>query len=171
MHFDKSNLVINISKDSYMRPIGERDVTNRYVDGLNDIEVNRFLVGPRSQKQTFDTVINYVNQNWNSNDAILFGFFVEDELRGTVRLHDIKNNTAYIGIAIFDKKIWGHGWGKKIIKAVTKYAINKLDLDVLIAGVENENYASQNIFSESGYTYHKSRDKKQGVMSYMYRAD
>ena len=170
MEIDKNKIILEISEASYLRPINESDITEKYIDGLNDSEVNRFLVGPRSQEQTIDTVKNYVNDNWYSSNAILFGFYVADDLSGTVRLHDINNDTAYIGIAIFNKEMWGHGWGKKIIASATEYAIYKLGLDILIAGIEKENYASQRIFTETGYMHDKSFDKKQGVMSYVYRA-
>lgn len=170
MRIDKGSIVLVLGKESYLRPVKESDVTQKYVKGLNDIEVNRFLVGPRSQEQTIDTVKDYVNKNWDNRNTILFGFFVDNELRGTVRIHDINNDTAYIGVAIFDKEMWGHGWGKKIIAVATEYAISKLGLDKLIAGIENENYASQKIFIAAGYTHNKSFDKKQGAKSYVYKA-
>jgi pseudaminic acid synthase len=140
---------LELDRNSFLRPISEGDVTVEYVEGLNRPEVNRFLVAPRRKKQTRESVGEYARVNWEANDAILFGLFVEDKLRGTLRLHDITSESAFIGIVLFEQAIWG--WGSLMISAVTNFAMNDLGLKFVRAGIEWENIASQKAFAKAGF--------------------
>ena len=62
------NLVLE--SGALLSPFSPNQVTDLYVNGLNDPEVNRFLVGPRSQVQTQDTVREFVRMN-NEDPASL----------------------------------------------------------------------------------------------------
>jgi len=153
---------ISLSDNAYLRPILVEDVSISYIDGLNDPEVHRFLVAPRQAKQSLESVKEYVWMNWEASDALLFGLFIDETLIGTVRLHDISDEEAYIGIAIFDRSMWGQGWGAVIVSAMVSYSVNELDVRRLLAGIEYNNIASQKIFKKAGFhltAEHKS-DKK-----------
>ena len=157
--FQCDQIKLPLGNNNYLRPLLENDITLQYVDGLNDSEVNRFLTGPRQQRQTIDTVKHLVCLNRNATDGVLFGLFVDDTFRGTVRLHDINPEIAFLGLALFDKSIWGMGWGRRVIKAVTDFARNELKIKMVIAGIENENIASQKAFAAVGYKINKDKFK------------
>jgi RimJ/RimL family protein N-acetyltransferase len=144
-------------KGGYLSPLKPENVNFRYVDGLNDPEVNRYLVGVKNKIQTKETVTEFIQCNLESSNAVLFGIWItgEDNHCGTVRLHAIEYNdkTSHIGICLFDKSVWGKGVGSNAVEAVTKWALNDLDLRWVEAGIYNENIASQKIFIAAGYEW------------------
>jgi RimJ/RimL family protein N-acetyltransferase len=144
-------LRLNLGDDGFLSPIGPDDVTELYVTGLNDADVNRFLIGPRKEYQTLDTVRAFVAENEASDTAILFGLFVEGVLRGTVRLHDVSASSAYIGLAFFDKRIWGRGWAKRAILRVCAFAFDEVGIKQIFAGVHDANEGSRRAFEWVGF--------------------
>jgi hypothetical protein len=53
------------------------DITPAYVDGLNDPEVNKFLVNVRLEKQTKKKAMAFVVRNLQSQSDLLLGVFFE----------------------------------------------------------------------------------------------
>jgi RimJ/RimL family protein N-acetyltransferase len=137
--------------NGFLRPLAADDVTQAYIDGLNSSDVNRFLVEPNRQLQTRETVVSFVEQNLSASDSILFGLFVENIHRGNLRLHDIGDLSAYLGIALFDRAIWGQGWASRSIVEVAKYAFNDLGLSYVVAGIAHANTASERAFAKAGF--------------------
>jgi RimJ/RimL family protein N-acetyltransferase len=147
----KLHPVISLQGDLSLRHLQENDVSAAYVDGLNDPEVHRFLVGPRRERQTEASVRAFVQANFEADDAILFGIFLDGILRGTSRLHDIRDGTAWLGIAIFDRRVWGRGLARRAIEAIVTYASESLSVREVRAGIENENTGSQRAFAAAGF--------------------
>jgi len=142
-----------------LRPLLAADIHPGYVAGLNDPEVNRFLVNVRKVRQTATSVIEFVEQNLLAPDAILFGiWFQGDTLHcGTVRLHNLglQQDQARIGICVFDRRRWGKGVGTSALKTVSEWACGTLGVSAVEAGVYAENMASQKIFVAAGYEWRK----------------
>src|SRR5690606_13611777 len=129
---------LSLSDNAYLRPLTVKDICNEYVDGLNDPVVQQYLVLVRRPKQTYITVKKYVNFHIENHKNILFGLFIDNGLRGTVRMHDIdltQHKSAWIGITIFDRDYWKKGWGSCAISAVTEFGKKKLNLDCIYAGI------------------------------------
>ena len=147
---------IPLESGAYLRPVKASDITNRYVDGLNDPSINRFMGRSRERRQTLETVTAYLEENWRNPDDVLFGIFIEEGLRGTVRLHDIRQTekTAIVGILIFDKNYWQKGWARRSISAVIGFAKHELGITTFKAGMTAENAASRNTFASLGF-YHR----------------
>jgi RimJ/RimL family protein N-acetyltransferase len=152
-----------IYKGGVIRPCTEEDVDKRYVSGLNDPEVNKYLE-VRHEKQDQQSVSEFVTENRLSSDSILFGIFPDAicGLVGTVRLHkiSIRSRSCHIGLCIFEKSYWGKGIGSQSIALVTHWAFNSLRLRRVIAGVKNDNTASQRAFVKSGYNRIETDIKK-----------
>lgn len=133
------------------------DVHPGYVEGLNDPEVNRYLVGVKCRKQTAQSVSDFVAADARTTDAILFGIWqTESQLHvGTVRIHSIdrQHGTANIGVCLFNKAAWGQGLGAKAIRAATGWAFEALKLRWIEAGAYAENVSSQRAFSAAGYRW------------------
>lgn len=153
---------LEIAGNCYLRPIVEADVTQAYVDGLNNPLVNQYLVASRKRKQTLETVRAYARHNHESENELLFGIFIDDGLRGTVRLQHIDRDTssAHLGIALFDIKYWGwdKGWGLKACRAVISFAHKVLGLSRLHAGMIAQNIGSRKFLAELGFQYRSDRD-------------
>jgi RimJ/RimL family protein N-acetyltransferase len=127
------------------------DVTHRYVEGINDPAVRRFLISAKRGNQTIESVRSMVLDDWNAPDAILFGIFVDGVHCGNVRLHGITLETAQIGAAVFDTAMQQHGYGSAAIAAVARYAVEGLGARRVIAGIDHRNDASRRAFGRAGF--------------------
>jgi [ribosomal protein S5]-alanine N-acetyltransferase len=157
----KPLLQIPLEFGAYLRPIKSSDITNGYIDGLNDPSVNRFMGRSRERRQTLETVSVYVEENGRNPNDVLFGIFIEGAVRGTVRLHDIKqgDQTAIVGVLIFDKNYWQKGWASRSISAVIGFARRELGITTFKAGMVAENTASRNTFASLGFRHRIELDQ------------
>lgn len=150
------DVVLNFS-GGLLRSLVPVDVHPGYVDGLNDPEVNRYLDGVKSVKQTKQAVIDFVSADAQSGNAVLWGIWRTgaDSHVGTVRIHGIehRHRTAHIGVCLFDKTSWGKGLGQKAIQAATQWALEALNLRWIEAGAYEKNIASQRAFVAAGYAW------------------
>jgi ribosomal-protein-alanine N-acetyltransferase len=143
--------------NGFLRSLVECDVHQGYVDGLNEPLVNRYLNDVKAIRQTMRSVRDFVAADRMSSTAVLWGIWINESAHhvGTIRLHGIeqKHGTAHIGVCIFDKKCWGRGVGSAAIRAVTRWAIDVLELRWIEAGVYEDNVASQRAFLSAGYSW------------------
>lgn len=141
----------------YLQPLKPENAHLDYISGLNDPEVNRYLVGVKLNTQTEQTIVNFIKSNQQSQDALLFGIWLKGKVQhcGTIRLHGIEyhHQSAHIGVCIFDKSTWGKHLGSKAIKAVTQWAFLFLNLRWVEAGAYVDNIASQKTFLAAGYEW------------------
>lgn len=141
----------------YLRPLELSDIHKKYIDGLNDPTVNFFLDSVRANHQTYESVRDFISQEHESFDSILWGVWLGDAKNhiGTVRIHGIntRHRTACVGVCLFDRGSWGKGVGGKCIKTVTTWAITALDLRWIEAGIFTDNIASQKAFISAGYEW------------------
>lgn len=153
LNFLKRGFPNGFDKGCDLRSVNTEHVTQRYVDGLNDPEVHKFLSGPGRVFQTMDTVSSFVRSNYESDDSILFGIFCRDVHIGNIRVHDIDGllRQAYLGIVIFDKFYWSKGIATKALKHAVDLCVSFLDLQTILAGVNQENIASQTVFDRAGF--------------------
>jgi len=141
----------------FLRPLSEKDVHQDYIDGLNDLDVNRYLNTVKYSKQTKESVISFVTINKLSLNSILWGIWSSQLIHhiGTVRLHNIDHDhrIAYIGVCIFDKSFWGKGFASQAISVVTRWAFDILKLRWVEATIYDENLYSQRVFLKAGYKW------------------
>jgi [ribosomal protein S5]-alanine N-acetyltransferase len=141
----------------WFRALRLEDAHLGYVEGLNDPEVNRFLVTVRRSVQTLDGVEAFIRHNRESPDSLLIGIWAHgfDKHCGTIRLHGIEqeNRTGYIGICLFDRRVWGRGLATRAIGAVTQWAQTHLHLRWIEAGVYEGNERSERAFRSAGYDW------------------
>lgn len=138
-----------------LRPLLPEDIHQGHIAGLNDPEINKYLVSVRERTQTYETVSEFVSTDFFSEHAVLFGIWAKGQQKhcGTVRLHHIDHTerTASIGICIFDKKVWGRSLGADAICAVTSWAFGYLGVCAIEAGAYAENIGSWRAFLKAGY--------------------
>jgi len=148
-----------------LRPLKVTDVTNEYVDGLNDPEVNRYLVAVRQHRQTKDSVKQYVKADWENPLSILFGIFIkadENSFVGTIRVHNIDyfHFSASIGICLFAKRAWKNGYAYKALRLIKEYLFKDVQMHYLEAGIYADNLGSIKCFSNAGFVEHYRVGKK-----------
>src|SRR5438876_1018314 len=118
--------VLTVAANVLIRPLLPEDVSEKYVRGMNDARVNRFLVSAKAGPYTFENIGEMVRVNFEASDAILFGIFLSDVHCGNVRLHDINPQSAYLGIAVFQFDSQRQGLGSKAIRAISEHALSDL---------------------------------------------
>ena len=171
---------MKISKESlflendsiYLRPLKVNDITDEYVNGLNDPEVNKYLVSVRQKVQTFKSVEKYVRSNMENPHAILFGIFIKNKpktLIGTVHVSnlDFFHFIASIGICLFLKRVWNKGYAVKALIIVKEYLFGTIGLHYLEGGAYAENTNSTKLFTRAGFSeMHRVNNKFRHVDSF-----
>lgn len=143
---EKQKLILQ-TNDILIRPLRVNDVTDEYVNGLNDPDVNHYLVAVRQTCQTKESVTNYVRADWDNPLSILCGIFIkndENPFVGTIRVHDIDyfHFCASVGICLFTKRAWKKGYASRALQMITIYLFKNLQLHYLEAGVYARNVNS-----------------------------
>lgn len=137
-----------------LRKLKISDITQRYIDWLNDPQVNQFL-SVRDNQQNIDKVKNYIHSFKNNKNKLLFGIFeINTKLHiGNITFSSIdwKNEVGVVGIAIGDKNFWGKGFATEALRLAIKYAFAYLKLHRLEAGVNINNIASCKLFERVGF--------------------
>ena len=130
------------------------DVTQQYIEWLNDFEVNKYLES-RFIHQDEHTVKAFVEACQYSELHFLFGMFLQGSMKhiGNIKLGpiNIHHNYAEIGLMIGDKDSWGKGFASKAVSIVTQFGFNQLKLAKLSAGCYESNIGSKKAFEKSGY--------------------
>jgi len=171
MNIDKKSLLLEDDR-LYLRPLTPGDVTDEYVNGLNDPEVNRYLVNVRQNVQTRDLVEKYVISNMESDSCILFGIFIRNGQKsfiGTIRAHEIDfyHYSATVGICVFNRQAWKKGYALRALELVKDYFFGILSLHYIEAGVYKKNTNSINLFIRAGFVeWFRVKDKFRLVDSF-----
>jgi len=138
-----------------IREFAVKDITDKYINWLNDIDVNRYLDVRFFLPQTEESVIDYVKSISASSNILLLGVFCKKtrEHIGNITFSSIDrvNHSGTIGIAIGNKFFWGKGYALEALKAVIEYAFTELSLHRLEAGVSVGNKASIKLFEKAGF--------------------
>ena len=165
MKIDKQSLLLENDRIC-LRPLDTEDITDEYISGLNDPEVNRFLVNVRQTVQTRETVGEYIISCYKSPNAVLFGIFIKNDDSkkpiGTVRVSEIDlfHYTASIGICLFAKQAWKKGYALQSLQLVKDYLFGVLGLHYLEAGAYAKNINSINLFTRAGFAeWYRVKDK------------
>ena len=136
-----------------LRILKLKDVNLRYVNWLNDAEVNKFLE-VRFKKHTIATTKTFVREMLSDPCNDLYGIFIlNGEHIGNIKLGPINRRyqTAQISLFIGDKRYWGKGYATEAILALTRHGFKKLGLKRIEAGCYNSNIGSINAFLKAGY--------------------
>jgi len=130
------------------------DVTQNYVNWLNDPRVNRYLE-TRHTHQTMDLCRSYVEEMLSNPAHNLFGIYLvgTGQHIGNTKLGFIHHHyqRAQLSLFIGEKNCWGKGFATETIKAITSWGFNELQLEKIDAGCYDENIGSLRAFLKSGY--------------------
>lgn len=162
---EKKLIIINrcpkiTGKSIYLRSFTENDISRRYINWLNDPQVNVFL-STRNIKQNYKSVQNYIKSFIKCSDKLLLGIFLKK-----TNLHignitfcpiDWKNNFSALGICIGDKKYWHKGLAREALIIAIEFGFNQLKLHRLEAGINSMNKTSLKLFQSLGF-------KKEGIL-------
>lgn len=143
-----------IGKKCYLRPLQDSDLSEEYVQWLNDPLVTRYLgFGrfPVGKKELAGSVKRF---RGSKSDVLLAIMDKKTDLHiGNValnRIHWVHRNTD-TGLVIGRKEFWGKGYASEAWKLVLDYAFNKLNLHKVIATVVAGHDASQAALEKLGF--------------------
>jgi ribosomal-protein-alanine N-acetyltransferase len=137
------------------------DVTQDYVDWMNDMDVVKYTES-RFALHTIDSTREFVELLQTSPDSILFGMFSPKEGLhiGNIKIGPInwQHGLGDIGLIIGRKTFWGKGIAAEAICLVRDYALATLSLHKVTAACYASNYGSSKAFLKAGF-------HKEGVRS------
>jgi len=140
----------------YLQKIRIEDVSSRYVDWLNDPEINQYLE-TRFKQQTFESVHDFVSNIIANDNEHLFTIktSANNIHIGNIKVSGIspEHGVGHVSLFIGDKESWGKGYASQAINLISEYAFNTLKLRKLSAGAYKPNVASTKAFIKVGYQY------------------
>lgn len=144
----------------FLRRLRVEDVTQDYVDWMNDPDVVRFTES-RFAVHTLQSTRDFVAGCRKSSSSVLFGIF---EREGSLHVGNIKlgpvnphHGTADIGLIIGRKSFWGRGIATEAIALVRDHAFGRLGIEKLTAGCYAGNDASCRAFIKAGFVIEGTR--------------
>lgn len=147
------NLIVN-GRDIYLRPISLDDISQNYVNWMNDPQINQYLES-RFSEQTLDSVQDFVISMIESPENILFAICEQESGHhvGNIKIGPLNtiHSHAEIGLLIGKKECWGKGYGSEAIALVVEYAFKTLNIHRLTSGAYAENIGSVKAFQKNGF--------------------
>jgi RimJ/RimL family protein N-acetyltransferase len=126
----------------YISPLSKKDISDKYVDWLNDKEVcrdNSHATFPNTRAKT----IAYLESLESSKDEIAFAIKLKknDLHIGNIAIKKIDrvNRSAELAIIIGDKNYWNKGAGSEAYKLLIEYGFNTLNLNRISSGQTSGN--------------------------------
>jgi RimJ/RimL family protein N-acetyltransferase len=139
------------------------DITNNYIEWLNDVEVNKYLE-TRFQMQNYQSCLDFVNRIHKDEREELFGIFTNNnnEHIGNCKLGFISklHHTAEISFFIGNKIFWGEGYATEVVSHVVQYGFEHLGLVKITAGCYESNKGSKKVLLKAGFEVEGFRKKQ-----------
>jgi ribosomal-protein-alanine N-acetyltransferase len=140
-------------KQIYLKILTPEDVTQKYVDWMNDKEIGQYLES-RFNKHTTESVKSYV-RDFDPKKNLLFGIFCNTKKNhiGNIKIGNINeyHKFADIGLVVGDKDYWSKGIASEAIMLVCKYGFETLKLHKLTAGMYEKNMGSYKAFIKNDF--------------------
>ncbi len=141
-----------------LRNLESNDVTQNYVDWLNNPEINKYL-SCANTFQTMEACISYVQSYQKRNDAALIGIFLKENGLHignlTFSTVDWHNKSVAVGISIGRKEYTRKGLAKEALSSIVEHCFEQLKFHRLWAGINVENIRSLNLFIKCGFKIEK----------------
>lgn len=139
-------------KDIYIRILQVSDVTQSYVDWLNDKETNRYL---ETHKTTIEELYSYVQKRLDDSRCHMFGIFrkSDDKHIGNIKIesNDEKRKCTCLGILIGESSCRGKGYGAQAVNALAEFVFERMKYDILLLGVMKNNIPAIKCYRKCGF--------------------
>lgn len=138
----------------YLRALEPDDLKGDWPAWFNDPDVTRFSSGGY-YPNSVATQETYFDKVSKSDSDVVLAIIERGSERhvGNVGLHRIEriHRTAYLGIVLGDKSVWGRGIGARCWRAITDYGFSVLNLHKICATILDGNVASMKCAERSGF--------------------
>mgnify|MGYP001371389639 CR=1 FL=1 len=156
-NLNASSVNFNIeTRSTYIMPIVDEQITDTYVDWLNDKKINEFLE-VRHVTQTKQTVIDYINTLRNTDGCDMFAVFSK---KSDVHLGNLTitcfdrngNGAADFGIMIGDEVARSRGVGAEVHIAFLEFIFSFKSIDRVNGNAASNNLIACKTLESIGYT-------------------
>jgi len=150
MNYDKPILGEKI----ILRNITMANCTEKYVNWLNDIDVNKYLE-TRLSIQTLESIKGFVLNVLETKDNYMFAIIHKEsnEHIGNVKIgpiHSVYMN-AFVGFLIGEKNYWGNGFASEAVYLATKFCFDVLKLHKVNAEIVAQNIRGIRVLEKLGF--------------------
>jgi len=136
-----SEIVFLKGERVHLRALTEKDLTEEYMQWLNDEEVcrhNSHAIFPNTEQK----MKSYFNRLDNQKEVVLAIVHTErDRHIGNISLQNINwvSRNAEFAILLGDKEYWSRGFGEEAAKLIIEYGFSRLNLHRIYCGTFEEN--------------------------------
>lgn len=145
-----------------LRELHSEDVSEDYVNWMNDFEVVRFTES-RFSRHDLSSIKQFVRAFKENQNSVLLGIFSKQEKVhiGNIKLGPInwRHKFADIGLILGRKTFWRQGLATEAITLLCQYAFADLRLHKLTSGCYFSNKGSIRSFQKAGFTQEGLRRK------------
>jgi [ribosomal protein S5]-alanine N-acetyltransferase len=143
-----------IGRQVYIRLLNTDDVTDDYINWMNDPEVTQFLES-KWQSHTKKSILEYLDSLNRDRNNFIFGIFLLSDSThiGNVKIGNINylHRYADIGMAIGVKESWTNGVGSEVLMLIEKIAYEDLNLNKIWGGIYAINHGSFRMTQKCGW--------------------
>lgn len=145
--------------------LSEKEVTQEYVDWMNDSEVTRYLVAGKTPTSIEDVKSFIATAQGSSRVTFAIYRLDTNQHIGNAKLDHIDwiSRKADFGIMLGDRGSWGQGFGSEATELVTSYGFRVLNLERIYLGVVDVNASAARVYRKLGYQDEGIRRKDQFV--------
>ena len=149
----KSDVPVDIDRNLSMRVMAKKDITDAYVDWLNDDEVVQYTE-QRFHHTSASDVSAFIDRMAEDSTQLMYGIFFNNQHIGNIKLGNInsQHQTANLSYLIGASKFWNKGVASLAIATITEIGFQQIGLLKICAGVYENNIASSKVLVKNGYS-------------------
>ncbi|MCF2500102.1 GNAT family N-acetyltransferase [Dyadobacter chenhuakuii] len=136
-----------------LQPLNSKHLSEKYVNWLNDPEVNMYLAS--GGDYTYEMLRDYIDKH-EREDILFWAIFVKQtgEHIGNIKIDPIDegNNTGEYGIMIGDRESWGKGFAYEASRLVINHCFKQLGLSGITLGVLKSNVGAVKLYRKLNFT-------------------
>jgi len=133
----------------------KKDYLDKYVEWLNDMQVNFYLGNSFGQVLTMEEEEEWYENLKDEDDSVLFTIhdLSSGDPIGNCSLVDIdhQSNRGEVGILIGESDYRGKGYGTTALELLLDYGFNALNLDSIRLGLMEENERARKCYEKVGF--------------------
>lgn len=135
----------------HLRPCQPGDITESYLDWLNDPDVTRFS-NQRFRQHTAESSAAYLRSfSGTANSFLLIEQRIDGRPIGTLTVYrNPQHGTADIGLMVGDRNCWGRGYGREAWQVVLEALLQEPGIRKVTGGTARPNQAMVRIMEQSG---------------------
>lgn len=155
------------SKNLIFEKLSTKHLSDKYVQWLNDAEVNKFL--ETGNDYTLKKLKSYLIDIEQKN--ILFWAIIlkeNNEHIGNIKIDPIRDHVGVYGILMGNKEYWGKGLAYEASIAIIDFCFSKIKLKKIRLGVYEDHIAAIKLYQKIGFKIYdtiKNEDSKRPIKS------